>query len=75
MTQVMRMKLVCKIGKLIEEEGYLKKHVAKKVGVSPTQLSNWIAENNYPGADKLFKLAQVLNCKVDDLYEYEEEIN
>ncbi|MCJ7988974.1 helix-turn-helix domain-containing protein [Priestia sp. OVS21] len=67
------MKLICKTDKIIEEEGYLKKHVAKKVGVSPTQLSNWIAVNNYPGADKLFMLAKVLNRKVDDLYEFDKE--
>ncbi|MEK4721537.1 helix-turn-helix transcriptional regulator [Priestia sp. FSL W8-0524] len=61
------------IDKLISEKGYQKKFVAKQVGVSPTQLSLWISMRNFPRADKLFKLAQVLNCKVDDLYEYEEE--
>ncbi|MFS0904114.1 helix-turn-helix transcriptional regulator [Priestia aryabhattai] len=60
------------IEKLINEKGLLKKFVAKQVGVTPAQLSNWMRGNNYPTADKLFKLAAVLGCKIEDLYETEE---
>lgn len=56
------------IEKLINEKGYQKQFVAKQVGVSPTQLSHWIKGKHYPAADKLFKLAFVLGCKVDELY-------
>jgi len=65
----------CNIEKIIKEKGFLKKYIAKEVGITPSQLSYWITMKNFPSADKLFKLARVLNCKVDDLYEYEEEIN
>jgi putative transcriptional regulator len=58
-----------KIGERIDEQGYKRKFVAEKMGVSPNQLSNWVTGKSYPTTEKLFKLAKVLQCKVDDLYE------
>ncbi|MGG1679874.1 helix-turn-helix transcriptional regulator [Neobacillus sp. NRS-1170] len=58
-----------RLNELIEQSGYLKKYIAKEVGVTPTQLSNWIAGRSYPPLDKAYKLAELLNCKVDELYE------
>ncbi|TCN25468.1 helix-turn-helix transcriptional regulator [Mesobacillus foraminis] len=58
-----------RIGELIEEKGFMKKHIAKQLGITPTQLSNWIHDNNYPPLKKAFLLADLLECKVDDLYE------
>lgn len=62
-----------RISECIKNSGYKKKYVAEKLQVSPTQLSNWISMRSYPPAEKLFKLADLLNVKVDDLYEREEE--
>lgn len=67
------MRLKSCIETIILQRGYLKKHIAKEVGITPAQLSNWIKMNNFPTADKLFLLAKVLNVKVDDLYEEIEE--
>ncbi|MED1419001.1 helix-turn-helix transcriptional regulator [Bacillus smithii] len=61
-----------RIGELIDEAGYKKKYIAKELNVSPTQLSNWISGRSYPTIEKAFKLAKLLNKKVDDLYEEEE---
>lgn len=61
----------CKIGEIIEERGFKKKYIANLMSVTPSQLSNWISSRAYPPMDKAFKLAAILNCKVDDLYEYE----
>jgi putative transcriptional regulator len=58
-----------KIGQVIEDRGLMKKYVAKKLGVSPSQISNWISGKSYPTLNKAFKLAKLLQCKVDDLYE------
>jgi transcriptional regulator with XRE-family HTH domain len=58
-----------RIGEQIDKSGYLKKYIASKLEITPTQLSNWISGRSYPTADKLFKLADLLGCKVDDLYE------
>lgn len=64
-----------RLNELIEKSGLRKKYIAKEVGITPTQFSNWIAGRSYPPLDKAYKLAKLLNCKVDDLYEEEEESN
>lgn len=46
-----------------------KKEIAEKMGVSQTVLSRWINNKSKPSLDNAFKLAELLNCKVDDLYE------
>lgn len=61
------------IGALIDKKGYKKKFVAEQLGISPTQLSNWISGRSFPTLEKAFKLASILNVKVDDLYEMREE--
>ena len=60
-----------KIGDLIDLSGFKKKHIAKLMGISQEQLSRWISGNSHPTLIKAFKLAEILNCKVDDLYEKE----
>ena len=37
------------------------------------QFSNWVTGRSYPRLNEAFKLAKYLGCKVDDLWEYEEE--
>ncbi|MFS0776275.1 helix-turn-helix transcriptional regulator [Neobacillus sp. 3P2-tot-E-2] len=59
----------CRIGELIEIKGMKKKYVAKEIGITPNQLSNWLAMKSFPPLDKAYKLADLLNCKVDDLYD------
>jgi transcriptional regulator with XRE-family HTH domain len=68
---VMKM-LKSKIGEHIERSGYRKDFVAKKIGVSYRQLAKYITGDSFPTVPKLFALARLLGCKVDDLYEYEE---
>lgn len=45
--------------------------ISKALGVSKQQVSSWVNGRTYPRAEKLFRLAQILNCKVDDLYDFE----
>lgn len=68
-------KMKSNIGKIIDDQGFKKKYIADKMEVSPTQLSNWINNRNYIPIDKAYKLAELLNCKVDDLYSKEEKID
>jgi len=49
-----------------------KKEVASKLGVSQTVLSRWINNHSMPSVENLFRLARILNCKADDLYEIRE---
>jgi len=62
----------CNIENIIVGKGLKKGYIAKELGISSQQLRRWIIGNYYPPADKLFKLAKLLDCKVDDLYELEE---
>lgn len=57
-----------RIGEWIEERGLKNKFVAKKLEVSQEQVSKWRNNKAYPRADRLFKLAELLDVKVDDLY-------
>ncbi|MDF2534435.1 MAG: transcriptional regulator [Bacillales bacterium] len=62
-----------KIGYWIEQRGYMKKYIAKQLEVTPTQLSNWVSGKSHPTIEKAFKLAEILEIKVDDLYERVED--
>mgnify|MGYP003139365547 CR=1 FL=1 len=57
-----------RIKEVIQEKGYLLKHIASKIGVSKTDMSNYIANRRKPSSSRLTKLSRVLNCKVTDLY-------
>jgi transcriptional regulator with XRE-family HTH domain len=59
----------CRIGDLIEAKGMKKKYIAKEVGITPNQLSNWLAMKSFPPLDKAYLLADLLEVKVDELYD------
>lgn len=65
----------CLIGELIIHKGFKKKYIAKEIGVTETTFSGWINNHYYPPVDKAFKIADLLGCKVDDLYERNEKAN
>ena len=52
----------------INESGYKYKRVAQEVGISATELSNYIAEIRKPNHSRLIRLTQTLKCKITDLY-------
>lgn len=47
--------------------------IYKQLNVTPQQFSNWVQGTSAPRLDMAFKLARLLDCKVDDLWEYKEE--
>ena len=57
-----------KIKEVIKGKGYKVQHIADKVGISSTEMSNYIANRRKPNNDRILRLASVLNCKVVDLY-------
>ena len=57
------------IGKVIDSKGLKQKWIAEQMGIAPTVLSRWVNNRGKPSIDNLFKLAEVLDCKADDLYE------
>jgi putative transcriptional regulator len=58
-----------RIGERIDARGYKKKWVAQQLGVSQVVLSRWINGQSTPSLMNAFRLAKLLNCKVDNLYE------
>ena len=60
-----------KIKEVIKDKGYQVQHIADKVGISSTEMSNYIANRRKPNNDRILRLASVLNCKVVDLWFYE----
>ncbi len=69
------MKLKSKIGYWIDARGYKNKYIAQQIDVSQNTLSRWINNGSMPSVVKLFELADVLDCKTDDLYERESPHN
>ena len=59
------------IGKMIEDSGLKKSFIADKLGVSVKQLRNYEIGHSLIPIDKAYILADLLRCKVDDLYERE----
>ncbi len=62
-----------RIKEWIAKSPYNQTQVAKMMEVSNETLSKWVNNKNKPSLEKAFKLATILNCKVDDLYEYHED--
>lgn len=48
------------------------KEVAEKLKVSIQSFSSWVTGRGNPTLEGAFKLAKVLDCKVDDLWDYED---
>lgn len=64
------MKLICRIEDLIKESGLKKSFIAEKLGVTTYQLRNYETSKSLIPIDKAYRLADLLNVKVDDLYVY-----
>lgn len=66
------MKLNSKINYWKKKRGRTTKWIASELGVSPEIVSRWANNKGMPSITKLFELAKLLECKVDDLYEEED---
>ena len=57
-----------RIKEVVKERGKRLDYIADRVGISNTELSNYIANRRKPTNERLLKLANTLNVKVKDLY-------
>ena len=62
-------KIKSNIGWLIDKSKYSREDISVIFGKSRNTVSNWCTGKTYPSAEELFNLSELLNCKVDDLYE------
>lgn len=60
---------------VLAEKKISQKELAEKLNVRPQQVSNWTRSNPNPRLNTLFKIASILDVKVDDLFEYKEGEN
>jgi transcriptional regulator with XRE-family HTH domain len=67
--------IISKIGEAIKRSGYTREYIADYMGISKQQLSNWVTGHSPPTTERLFKLAHLLGCETDDLYDYVDDEN
>ena len=75
----MKVKVRSNINNYLNQRGTTKTWVAEQMGLKRAQIQNW-SKNEATGEAKMqpsigyvLKMAKVLNCKVEDLYEMIEE--
>jgi putative transcriptional regulator len=61
------------IGHYIKQSEYSRPQICQMFEISNNTLSNWCTAKTFPTIPQAIKLAKVLGCKIDDLYEYRGE--
>lgn len=67
--------MICRIEGLIKQSGMKKAFVADRLKISVKQLRNYETGHSLIPIDKAFLLARLLNCTVDELYNFVEEVS
>lgn len=57
-----------KIEEAIQRSGLKKKYIVEKMKINRDTLRNWCQNRTYPKLDQAVKLAEILNCNIEDLY-------
>jgi transcriptional regulator with XRE-family HTH domain len=65
--------LKSRIGILLRSSKYRREFIQKELGVSANTLTNWCTGKTYPTIDKAFRLAELLETNIEELYEREKE--
>ena len=61
--------LISRIGELVRVSKYRREYIIKELEITQNTLSNWCTGKTYPTMDKAYKLADLLEVKVDELYD------
>ncbi|MBE2919383.1 helix-turn-helix transcriptional regulator [Anoxybacillus flavithermus] len=64
-----------KIKVRLAELNMKQQELSKKLGVTKQTLNSWVNGRSVPTLETSFRIAKYLNCKVDDLFVYEEDDN
>ncbi|MFT8320096.1 MAG: helix-turn-helix transcriptional regulator [Bacillus sp. (in: firmicutes)] len=64
---------ICHIEEIIETSGYRKDYIAKEINISTRQLRKYEKKELFIPMEKALLLSRLLNCKLDDLYEWSDE--
>jgi transcriptional regulator with XRE-family HTH domain len=55
--------------RLIDKSDYTREDIMRILKKSRNTISNWCTTKSSPSVEELYDLAELLGCKVDDLYE------
>lgn len=66
-------KLKSNIGWLIDKSEYSREDIRQRYGKSANTISSWCTSKSFPNIIELFDLAELLNVKVDEMYERKNE--
>lgn len=58
---------------IIKHSPYKREYICRYLKIAPNTLTNWCNGHSFPPADKLFKLAYLLQKNVEEFYEYKGE--
>ena len=61
--------LKSRIGALLKVSKYRREYIQKELGISTNTMTNWVTGRTYPTIDRAFRLAELLECDIHDLYE------
>lgn len=57
-----------KLKEQILKSGYKQSYLASELGISENTLSSYISGRRNPRVDKAQKLANLLNCRIEDIF-------
>lgn len=60
-----------RIALLLRTSKYRREFIIKELNISANTLTNWCTNKTYPPIDKAFMLADLLEVRIEDLYEKE----
>lgn len=58
-----------RIGILLRSSKFRREFIQKELDISANTLTNWVTGKTYPPIDKAFKLAELLEVDINELYE------
>ncbi|WP_257209557.1 helix-turn-helix domain-containing protein [Bacillus thuringiensis] len=75
MTQQVMVMIILKsnIRKLLKSNGIKGNWIVQQLNISQNQVINYVTVKFYPPVVKVFELAKVFNCRVDNLYKVQEK--
>ncbi|MED4523591.1 helix-turn-helix transcriptional regulator [Bacillus velezensis] len=60
----------CRIPELCKKRGISLSQLAAMVGVSKTQMSDYVSLRNLPSIERTYNIAMMLGCAPEDLYNW-----
>ncbi|MFV4878902.1 helix-turn-helix transcriptional regulator [Bacillus velezensis] len=60
----------CRIPELRKKRGISSTQLAAMVGVSKTQMSDYVNLRNLPSIERAYNIAKMLGCAPEDLYDW-----